>query len=355
MKGVKIMKKNPMSTVLAAVVLSSLIVGCQSTPFEDVVAEVSAASNQVAQLDAWFKTRDCRDLKRYDTPRMKAFQLWFQDYTTNGTFNVNLYFETNQLNVIVGEGLHADEKAKDFDHYCALINRGGRFWHWLRDHSTGALVIQCTIKDFSRIGKDQPNLTSSLVEIAEDQCRDVFAVMWKLKNGELTPDEAYHASPCVERVYQITEPGDPSKVMDEVYQPLWDALQDKEPVKWDGKHRFPIQFDLGLTTNVTKSAISTNVTCLIRADRNLVECLMFRPWGEEDNLEKLAPLTGKCNQMRGDGRWACVEGGHFCIRGAYPLAYVLEDPKRFVREFVIASVCETLSHDDELRLLIECE
>ena len=103
MKGTIIMKKSPMATVLAAVILSALIVGCQSKPFDDVVAEVSAASNQVAQLDAWFKTRDCRDLKRYDTPTMKAFQLWFQDYTTNGTFNVNLYFETNQLNVIVGE------------------------------------------------------------------------------------------------------------------------------------------------------------------------------------------------------------------------------------------------------------
>ena len=82
---------------------------------------------------------------------------------------------------------------------------------------------------------------------------------------------------------------------------------------------------------------------------------MIRPWGDVDNLEKLAPLTGKCNQMRGDGRWACVESGHFCIHGAYPLAYVLEDPKRFVREFVIASVCEIMSHDDEMRSLIERE
>ena len=71
-----------------------------------------------------------------------------------------------------------------------------------------------------------------------------------------------------------------------------------------------------------------------------------------DKLKKFAQLAVRCNQTRGDGRWAGVEGGEFCIRGTYPLHYVLADPQRFVNKFVMLSAAEIMSHEDEMRELL---
>ena len=309
-------------------------------------------AGQIDQLNAWLKTRLFRNFERLDAPEMKAERISFLDCTTNGEFNVNLFIETNQLNVVVGNGLYADEKEEEFDCFCTMLNQGHRFWHWRRDYGSGALVVQCTIHDYPAILEVQPTLMPTLISIAEDECRGVAPLMRKLKAGQISPDDAFETCPKVESFIRISESEDSTKLAEEVYKPLWNALCDKQPVKWEGDHVFPIKMEYGLSTNVTKSVVSTNMLFWIRADHSFVECLAIRPWGRGDKLKKFAQLAVRCNQTRGDGRWAGVEGGEFCIRGTYPLHYVLADPQRFVNKFVMLSAAEIMSHEDEMRELL---
>lgn len=337
--------------VMMVVVLVN-VTGCQS---EVPVGERGGDPNvarQIVRLHAWLKTRCVRNLERLDAPEMNAARFSFHDCTTNREFNVNLFIETNLLNVVVGDGLNADEKAADFDYFCTLLNQGRRFWHWRRDFGSGALVVQCTIHDYPAILEAQPNLVPTLISIAEEECRGVAPLMRNLKAGEMSPEDALEACPGSESFIQISEGDDSAMMGEEVYRSLWNALCDKLPVRWDYDRAYPITMDYGLTQNVTRSVVSTNMLFRMRADRNFVECLAIRPWGKGNKLKKFASLAVKCNQARGDGRWAGVEGGEFCIRGTYPLQYVLANPQQFVNKFVMLSVSEIMSHEDEMRELL---
>ena len=311
----------------------------------------SFLTNQVDRVMAWLKTRDARNVRRIDVPEVPGVRLAFLDRTTNGAFGVTLCFETNRLNVIVSDGLKAGKKAEEFDLYCTLANQGRMFWHWLHDKESDVLVIQGTLCDYRAIGAAITNVVPLLTEIGEGEFRACGTAMRKLKKGELTPDAAWRAGPGSESCLLLSTT-DPNENLAEVYQQLWDALRDKVPVKWDGKARYPISFDLGINAVSTKSTVSTNQTCWIRADRHYVESFIFRKWGKGNKLKEFAPLVVKCNQDRGDGRWACVEGGEFCIRGTYPLPYVLDDPRRFVTEFVMRSAGEILANEEDMRRLV---
>lgn len=328
-----------------------LVSGCRSVSSPNEATGGCPLSSQVARTLSWAKARDVRGLKRIDAPEVPGVHLAFQDCTTNGTFYVNLFFETNRLTVVVDEGLTAEKKAREFELYCTLANQGRKFWHWLHDKESDTLGIQSTLYDYQAIGEVNANVVPQLVEIGEGECRACGTVMRGLKKGELTPDEAWRGGPASETGLCLSAT-DPNQGLAEVYQLLWDALRDKEPVKWDGAARYPISFDIGIGEGGTTSTTSTNLTCWIRADRYYVEGFVFRKWGEGNKLEKFAPLVVRCNQNRGDGRWACVEGGEFCIRGTFPLPYVLEDPRRFVSEFVVCSAGEILANEDAMRGLV---
>lgn len=335
--------------LVLVVALAGLVAGCWSvSPANERVCEPFVA-NQVAQLQKWLETRSWRMKERYETPEGSAVRFAFSDTTTNGTFGAIVYFETNLLNVAVADGMNAGAKAREFDHFFALVNQGRKFWVWKRDRESNDLFVQCTVVDFGNVGQAQPGFVPALVGMGEDEVRNIASVMRRLKNGELAPAEAYQACPKTEVTPVIVFANDGQKIkLAETYQALCDALRDKLPIRWEKELRFPIRFDLGISSDATRSASSTNMIGLIRTDCNLVECVLMRPWGVGDKLEKLAPLAVKCNQMRGDGRWACIEDGEFCIRGSYPLPYVLADPGRFVKEFVLASSGELLTQEDEM-------
>lgn len=309
-----------------------------------VIAEIGCVHRQTEPSLPDAQTRACADcLGRWldefgqsygeiAVPNQNIVRFFFAMKAEKTPVSVNLYIETNRVNILLSDDRIHPGKNRELDLFCAFANKGRKYSYWKYMPENGTLVLQATIDVMLTLDKEPSFLQSAVFVIAKEYDRFLPAAE-KVLAGE-SPQAAlaglvdFEVTPIIGTESETAE--DRNRLVEELYGELSKTLKVERTRDPDCPLYFWMQPDIAGTVTIGKGFVAFTVY-----RQEMPVC--------GGDVGRLAALVSEWNFGRGDNTWFSVVDGTLLMRVTNRNPEVQRDPSAFISTRLRPAV-------DELRL-----